>query len=124
MLHLSPVYNEIRQLRSQGHCSAAIAKLRARPPNNDFDAFEAVVCLFVCGEFEAVLNVCRTHAWKTRWAADIIGALSESLRGGDATHALALARKAVRGDGAPYDAAGSYTVPLKKTGLCEQAGGD
>jgi hypothetical protein len=78
MLRLSAAYNEIRQLRSKGLCSAAIAKLRSARPGNDLDAFEAVVCLFVCGEFDAALNVCHTHPWKTGWAADIAGALSAS----------------------------------------------
>ena len=121
MRHLSPAYHEIRQLRSKGHCSAAIAKLRALPPTSDADAFEAVVCLFVCGEFDSALKVCHTRAWKTQWAADIVGALSESLRGGDATRALALARKAVGGDATPYDAAAIYLMLLQKNNRVEEA---
>ena len=121
MPHLSSHYNEIRRLRSQGHCAAAIAKLRERPPSNDSDAFEAVVCLFVCGDLESALRVCRTHAWKTKWTVDIVGALSESLQQGDATRALTSARKAMSSDAAPYDAAALYLMLLQKNGLVEEA---
>lgn len=121
MPHLSPLYNEIKRLRSQGYPSTAIAKLRERPPGNDLDAFEAVVCLFVCGDFESTLRVCRSHAWKTRWAADIVGALAESLQQGDASRILALARKAVGSGPVPYDASAIYLMLLQKHGLFEEA---
>jgi hypothetical protein len=84
---LSPAYHEIKQLRSRGHCAAAIAKLRTTRPAGDLDAFEAVVCLFVCGEFDGALNVCHNHPWRAQWTRDIAGALSESLRQGDANRA-------------------------------------
>ena len=121
MLRLSAAYNEIRQLRSKGHCSAAIAKLRSARPGNDLDAFEAVVCLFVCGEFDAALNVCHAHPWKTKWAADIAGALSASLRQQDENRALMLARKAVSEAATPYDAAAIYLMLLQKHELVEEA---
>jgi len=121
MLRLSPVYSEIKQLRSKGDCSTAVARLREKPPTNDSDAFEAIVCLFVCGDAGSALHVCRTHPWKTKWSVDIVGALSESLRGGDADRALALARKAVSTEAAPYDAAAIYLMLLQRNGLIEEA---
>jgi hypothetical protein len=57
MLRLSPVYSEIKQLRSKGDCSTAVARLREKPPTNDSDAFEAIVCLFVCGDAGSALHV-------------------------------------------------------------------
>ena len=70
------------------------------------------MCLFVCGDYESALKICRTHRWQAQWAVDITGALAESLQGGDATRALALARKAVSGAGAPYDAAAIFLMLL------------
>ena len=121
LANLSPAYSEIKQLRSKGACSAAIAILRARPPVSELDAFEAVVCLFVCGDIHSALNVCRTHAWNTEWAVHLIDALSESLRNGNAPRALAQARKAVSGTAIPYDAAAIYLLLLQKHDLIEEA---
>ena len=54
--------------------------LRSRPPASDEDAFEAVVCLFVCGEIENALHVARSRAWKLEWARQITGALAAAFR--------------------------------------------
>jgi tetratricopeptide (TPR) repeat protein len=121
MLDLSPIYSEIKRLRSKGDGDAAIAMMRTRPPAGDSDAFEAVVCLFVCGDVDSALHVCRMHPWTAEWAIHIVGALSESLRDGDATRALSLARKAVSGSSTPYDAAAIYLLLLQKNDLIEEA---
>ena len=121
MLRLSPIYAEIKQLRSKGHCAAAIAKLRAHPPTGEIDTFQAVVSLFVCGDYDNALRIGRSHRWKARWAADIVGALTAILGGGDRNHALAQARNAVRDATAPYDAAAIYLLLLQQHGLIEEA---
>jgi tetratricopeptide (TPR) repeat protein len=121
MLDLSSAYSEIKQLRSRGDCDAALAILRTQPPAGDRDAFEGVVCLFVCGDMENVLNVCRAHPWKAEWAILIVGALSESLLNGDASRALTLARKAASAPGMPYDAAAIFLLLLQKNDLIEEA---
>lgn len=121
MPRLSPIYTEIKQLRSRGHCAAAIARLRAHPPTSELDTFQAVVSLFVCGDYEGALTIGRSHRWKARWAAEIVGALMEMLRGGDRNRALAQARSAVGDDAAPYDAAAIYLLLLQQHGLLEEA---
>lgn len=121
MLDLSSAYSEIKQLRSRGDCDAALSILRTQPPAGDRDAFEGVVCLFVCGDMESVLRVCRAHPWKAEWAVHIVGALSESLLNGDSSRALALARKAAAMRGVPYDAVAIYLLLLQKSDLVEEA---
>lgn len=95
--------------------------LRARPPASDEDAFEAAVCLFICGDIDSSVNVCQTHAWKKKWALQITGALSGMLLGGNDTGALSLARAALADPAAPLDAAGIYLLLLQKKGLIEEA---
>ena len=120
-MRLSSLYNEIRQLRSLGNSVAAIAKLRANPPATESDAFEAVVCMFVCGELEGALRLCLTHRWQSKWAVDITAALAHSLKGADEARAIALARRAVSVDGVPYDAFAIYLLLLQKNGLIDEA---
>ena len=121
MPDLSPAYQEIKELRSRGNCSAAISRLRSTPPGSDRDAFEAAVCLFVCGDLESALTVCRNHAWTEPWASNIAGALSEGLAGGDAARSLSLARQAVGVHAAPYDASAIYLLLLQRNGLVDEA---
>lgn len=118
---LSQHYSEIKRLRSSGDCAAAISLLRTRPPTSDEDAFEAAVCLFVCGDIESAVHVCRTHAWKKEWALQITGALAGTLQGGDDSRALSLARTAIKDAAAPYDASALYLLLLQKNGLIEEA---
>ncbi len=53
---LSPAYQEIKKLRSTGRSDAAYARMGATPPISDEDAFEAAVCLFVCGDMVAAIS--------------------------------------------------------------------
>ena len=121
MANLTPAYSEIKRLRSRGDCAAAISAMRSKPPASDEDAFEAVVCLFVCGDMASALNVCRTHRWKKEWAAQITSALADHLAGSDALHALELARRAVSASAAPYDASAIYLFMLQESGTLEEA---
>lgn len=119
---LTAAYNEIKRLRSRGNCEAAIAMLRAKAPASDDDAFEAVVCLLVCGDIDSAVNVCRTYAWTQEWARRMTRALADSLMGGtDSTGALQLARSAITDKNAPFDASAIYLLLLQRSGLIEEA---
>jgi tetratricopeptide (TPR) repeat protein len=119
--NLSSSYARIRQLRSRGDCSAAVSMLRSQPPSSDADAFEAVVCLFVCGQTANALHVCRTHAWKDAWALHMTQALTERFGGGNVSRALALARKGAGNRDAPCDAAALYILLLQDAGAFDEA---
>jgi tetratricopeptide (TPR) repeat protein len=118
---LSQAYKEIKRLRSKGDCAAAISTLRTTPPISEEDAFEAVVCLFVCGDIESTVHVCQTHAWKHKWASNLTRALSDTLLGVNASGALSLARAAISDPGAPYDASAIYLLLLQKNGSIDEA---
>ncbi len=92
---LSTPYLEIKRLRSNGKAAAALALLRSTRPASDDDAFEAAICLFVCGDINSALNVCQSHAWEAQWARQITQALAAFLRDGDPVQALPLARMAI-----------------------------
>jgi tetratricopeptide (TPR) repeat protein len=118
---LTAAYRQIKQLRSTGRCAEALPLLQAHRPAADADAFEAVVCLFVCGDAQSALNVCRTYPWKEEWARQMSSALGERLGGGDVSRALSLARGAVGRGTVPYDAIAIYLLLLQDTGSLEEA---
>jgi tetratricopeptide (TPR) repeat protein len=118
---LSATYKKVKILRSNGDCAGAIALLRKSRPNSDYDGFEAVVCLLICGDVESAVNVCRTYAWNADWASKITAALAETLVGGDATRALSLARAAIAYPDVPLDASAAYVLVLQKNNLVDEA---
>ena len=120
MASLTPVYREIKHLRSTGDCAGAVALLRTAPPTSDEDAFEAVVCLFVCGDISSAAHVSETRVWQAQWACDCAGSLLESVRGSPA-RAMDLARRGASAPGASYDAAAMYLLLLKQNGFLEEA---
>ncbi|MES2562640.1 MAG: hypothetical protein V4637_07920 [Pseudomonadota bacterium] len=118
---LSTAYSEIKRLRSNGQCAAAVAMLRTQPPASDEDALEAAVCLFICGDIVNSVNVCRTYAWKNNWALQISGALSGMLVGGNDAGALSLAREAINDAEVCADASAIYILLLQKQNLLAEA---
>jgi tetratricopeptide (TPR) repeat protein len=118
---LTPAYREIKELRSTGRCAEALPLLKSRPPANDADAFEAVVCLFVCGDMASALHVCRTYPWREDWSRDLTAALAERLSSGNIRRALSLARRAMESAGSRYDAVAIYLLLLQDTGSLEEA---
>lgn len=121
---LSPPYAAIKRLRSTGKASAAYAQLRGAPPRSDEDGFEAAICLFVCGDAASAVNVCDTYAWKAPWARHMAQALTRMLRDGDASQALAAARRAIAHVAEPavgHDAQALYLMLLQANGLTEEA---
>ncbi|HET7160124.1 MAG TPA: hypothetical protein VFI62_14090, partial [Burkholderiales bacterium] len=85
------------------------------------DAFEAAVCLFICGDIANSVHVCRTYAWRKNWALQISGALSGMLVGGNDAGALSLARVAIADAQAPADASAIYLLLLQKQNLLAEA---
>jgi tetratricopeptide (TPR) repeat protein len=118
---LSPAYSEIKRLRSTGNGSEAVALLEAHRPSNDYDAFEATICLFVCGEMDSCLRVARTYPWKAAWASKMALALGSLVERGDVGAALSVAREAMSDPGAGNDAAAIYLIVLQANGLIEEA---
>ncbi len=118
---LTPVYTEIKRLRSTGNGSAALTLLEAHQPSNENDAFEAMICLFVCGEMESCLRVARTYPWKATWASKMALALGALVERNDPGAALALARTAMGDAAAGNDAAAIYLIVLQANGLVEEA---
>ena len=118
---LTPAYSEVKRLRSIGDANAAVTLLKASPPAHDEDAFEALVCLFTCGEMQNCLEVARAYAWKAQWASRMVQALVALLERGDAVAALAHARTAMRETGTGNDAAAMFLIILQANGLNDEA---
>jgi tetratricopeptide (TPR) repeat protein len=119
---LSTPYLEIRRLRSIGDCAGAVSMLSRQPPACDEDAFEAAVCLLICGQPENAVHVARTYRWQKHWARRIAQALIEMVLGGDDERALSLARAAIADPAAPCDASALYLLLLQKNALFDEAG--
>ncbi len=118
---LSKPYLEIKRLRSTGKAAASLSQLRSAPPASDDDAFEAAVCLLVCGDIPSAVNVCQSRAWKAPWARHIAEALTIFLRDGDPARALPPARLAISDSAAGYDAKAVFLMLLQANGLSEEA---
>lgn len=118
---LSPAYQEIKKLRSTGRSDAAYARLGATPPASDEDAFEAAVCLFVCGDMPAAHHVCTSRTWTTGWAGHMAQALAIMVSNGDPALALATARPAADDVRASHDAAALFLMMLQVNGLTTEA---
>jgi tetratricopeptide (TPR) repeat protein len=118
---LSTPYLEIKRLRSSGKCAEAVSMLTKTPPRSDDDAFEAAVCLLVCGQPENAAHVCRTYPWNKEWGRRIAQALVTVLVGGDDAEAMRLARTAAADAASPHDASAVYLLLLQKNGLFKEA---
>ncbi len=118
---LSAPYLEIKRLRSTGKMSAAFSLLRVTPPASDDDAFEAAICLFVGGDINSAVNICRSHAWKAQWAREIAQALATFLQEGEPAQALPPARLAISAPAAGYDAQAVFLMLLQANGLIDEA---
>lgn len=118
---LSPAYQDIKKLRSTGRSDAAYARLGATPPISDEDAFEAAVCLFICGDMAAVHHVCTSRAWKTDWIGRMAQALAIMVGNGDPAQALAVARTAAGDHRVNHDAAAIFLMLLQANGLLAEA---
>lgn len=118
---LSPAYQEIKTLRSTGKSGAAYSLLESTPPSSDDDAFEAAVCLFVCGDLAATQHVCQTRKWKKDWAVRMAEALTIMVSNGDRAQALSVARPAAADSRAGYDTSAIFLMLLQANGLIDEA---
>ncbi|HTD91478.1 MAG TPA: hypothetical protein VK663_12500, partial [Burkholderiales bacterium] len=118
---LSPTYTEIKRLRGCGRIDAALTMLKTHRPASDADAFEGVVSLFVAGDLDSVVHVCRTHHWQDTWATHMCEALTEMLVNNNAPRALAVARTATQDPTITLDALAFYLSMLQANGLTDEA---
>ncbi len=118
---LSPAYQEIKKLRSTGGSAAAYSLLGSIPPSSDDDAFEAAICLFVCGDLAATQHVCQSRAWKKDWAGRMAQALTIMVSNGDPAQALSIARPASADPQAGHDASAIFLMLLQANGLIGEA---
>ena len=117
---LSQPYQNIKRLRSTGQVQRAYALLSSTPPASDEDAFEAALCLHLCGDNKSAHNVCRTNAWKAPWARQIAEALAAHLSDGNAQEALPAARLASSASRAA-DVSAVYLMLLHAAGQIDEA---
>ena len=94
---LSPAFAEIRHLRTSGRYALARERLTALRPAADDDALEALVCLYLADDPQAVRGLASSHAWQMEACRHTARALSELLPQGDAAAALIAAREAATG---------------------------
>lgn len=118
---LSPAYQEIKTLRSTGRSAAAYSMLGSTPPSSDDDAFEAAVCLFLCGDLAATQHVCQSRVWKTDWIGRMAQALAIMVSNGDPAQALSIARPAAGDARAGHDASAIFLMLLQANGLLNEA---
>ena len=105
---LSRDFSEVKKLRSAGNFASALPLVHSSKIESDEDAFEAMICLFVSGNLEAVLGRSagtngRAHGRATQ-ARRLVGLIAHK----DTREALSLARSAVSEPGVPYDAVALY----------------
>ncbi len=118
---LTPPYSEIKRLRSTGKVAAALDLLKSQPPQSDEDAFEAVVCLFVVGDIDNAVHVCRTRPWTLAWARLMSAALIKMLAEGNVADALVSACGAIREADICPDAHAFYLMMLRASGTGDEA---
>src|SRR5712675_297873 len=102
---LSRNFSEVKKLRSAGNFASALPLVHSSKIESDEDAFEAMICLFVSGNLEAVLALVGLIAHKDT----------------DTREALSLARTAVSEPGVTYDAVALYLILLHANRLIDEA---
>lgn len=118
---LSDNYQKIKKLRSAGKADDAYRLLMTAPPRTDRDAFEAAICLFVCGDLPSVLNVCNTRPWQPGVLRSMAHALAILVTQGNPADALAVAESAAKDPDLPHDAMAIYLMAMQGAGAHEQA---
>jgi len=116
---LSRNFSQVRTLRSAGNFASALPLLHSSRIESDEDAFEAMVCLFISGNFEAVLAQAGKHEWRSEWSRNASRALVGLITQKD--DALSLARSAVSAPGVALDAVALYLILLNANRLIDEA---
>src|SRR6059036_2414943 len=91
---LSHNFAEVKKLRSAGNFASALPLVQSGKIESDEDAFEAMICLFVSGDLEAVLGQVGRHEWQSKWSRNASQALVGLIAHKDSREALSLARTA------------------------------
>src|SRR5262245_33655558 len=120
---LSRNFSQVRKLRTAGNFVSALPLLHSSKMESDEDAFEAMICLFVSGNFEAVLGQVGKHEWRRRWPRNARGALVGLITQKDTREALSLARDAVSEPGVALDAVALYLILLHANRQIDEAHG-
>jgi len=120
---LSRNFSQVRKLRSVGNFASALPLLHSSKMESDEDAFEAMICLFVSGNFEAVLGQVGKHEWQSPWSRNASRALVGLITQKDIREALSLARSAVSEAGVALDAVALYLILLHANRLIDEAHG-
>src|SRR5437879_12045425 len=107
---LSRDFAEVKKLRSAGNFASALPLVHSSKIESDEDAFEAMICLFVSGNLEAVLGQVGRHEWKSKWSRNASQALLDLIAHKDSREAPSLARTAARQHGRPYAALAQYLI--------------
>src|SRR3989454_12398689 len=107
---LSHNFAEVKKLRSAGNFASALPLVHSSKIESDEDAFEAMICLFVSGDLEAVLGQVGRHEWKSKRSRNASQALVGLIAHKD--EALSLARAAGSEPGVAYDAVAPYLILL------------
>src|SRR6266436_2152935 len=118
---LSRDFAEVKKLRSAGNFASALPLVHSGRIESDEDAFEAMICLFVSGNLEAVLGQAGRHEWKSKWSCNASQALVGLIAHKDTREALSLARTAVSEPGVTYDAVALYLILLHTNKLIDEA---
>src|SRR5262245_52932859 len=118
---LSRNFSQVRKLRTAGNFVSALPLLHSSKMESDEDAFEAMICLFVSGNFEAVLGQVGKHEWRSRWSRNASRALVGLITQKDTREALSLARDAVSEPGVALDAVALYLILLHANRLIDEA---
>jgi tetratricopeptide (TPR) repeat protein len=118
---LSANYQRIKNLRSTGKSEEAYRLLMTAPPQSDRDAFEAAICLFVCGDLASVQHVCNTHPWQPGALRSVAHALTILVTQGDPADALAVAESAAADPDLPHDAMAICLMAMQGSGAHDRA---
>ena len=118
---LSPDFLQIKKLRSAGNFAAARARMATGRIASDDDAFEAVICLYSAGEFEALLKFSAQHPWRNQWPQKASRAVTAIVQRQDPHAALLAAREAVNQPVPNWDAVAIFLILLQMNGLLDEA---
>lgn len=118
---LSDNFIQVKKLRSAGNYPVARALISSSAISSDEDAFEAMICLFIAGDFENVLKYGEQHPWQKKWPLKASQALTGIVRRDNPHGSLALAREAISEHGTSWDAVAIYLTLLQMNGLIDEA---
>src|SRR5260370_41754305 len=94
---LSHNFAEVKKLRSAGNFASALPLVHSSKIESDEDAFEAMICVFVSGNLEAVLEQGRRNGLKSKWSRNASHALGRRIAHKDAVSRVAAFMSGTKG---------------------------